>query len=135
MVIGILPYYLENFTISKNSLKNSKFFLLICFQDNSYPLFTFECNGDYVYDVSWSPTHSGIFACVDGTGTLDIWNLNKSFEQPSCSFNVDNCNRALNKLKWSLNGHEIIVGDDLGNISKLLLKTVIFSGMRNLTLC
>lgn len=39
------------------------------------PLYSFEDNGDYVYDVAWSPTHPALFAAVDGNGRLDLWNL------------------------------------------------------------
>uniref|UniRef100_A0A674A4V9 Dynein cytoplasmic 1 intermediate chain 2 n=1 Tax=Salmo trutta TaxID=8032 RepID=A0A674A4V9_SALTR len=35
---------------------------------------------DYVYDVMWSPTHPALFACVDGSGRLDLWNLNNDTE-------------------------------------------------------
>ena len=87
---------------------------IFVFKDNAIPIYTFECNGDYVYDVDWSPVHPAMFACVDGTGKLDIWNLNKNFEQASNSIVVGNGRRCLNKLKWSKNGTEISVGDDLG---------------------
>lgn len=85
--------------------------------DNSNPIHTFECNGDYVYDVCWSPIHPALFACVDGAGKLDLWNLNKDTEMPSASIDIDNGTRALNKLKWSRKGTEIAVGDDNGNLS------------------
>lgn len=85
--------------------------------DSGSPVHTFECNGDYVYDVSWSPTHPALFASVDGSGKLDIWNLNNDFELPSASYVIDNRTRALNRLKWSKNGLEIAVGDDHGQIS------------------
>jgi WD40 repeat protein len=48
-------------------------------QENK-PLYSFEDNGDYVYDVAWSPIHPALFAAVDGTGRLDLWNLNKDTE-------------------------------------------------------
>lgn len=35
---------------------------------NNKPLYSFEDNADYVYDVMWSPTHPALFACVDGMG-------------------------------------------------------------------
>ena len=44
------------------------------------PLYSFEDNGDYVYDVAWSPIHPAVFATVDGMGRLDIWNLNQDTE-------------------------------------------------------
>ena len=55
-----------------------------CFQ-NPRPLYSFEDNGDYVYDVQWSPIHPALFAAVDGTGRLDLWNLNNDTE-----VNLDN---------------------------------------------
>ena len=48
------------------------------------PLYSFEDNGDYVYDVEWSPIHPALFATVDGTGRLDLWNLNNDTEVSSC---------------------------------------------------
>ena len=86
-------------------------------KDSAYPIHTFECNGDYVYDVQWSPTHPALFACVDGGGKLDIWNLNSDFELPSATFELDNRTRALNRIKWSKSGQEIAVGDDHGQIT------------------
>ena len=44
-------------------------------------------------------------------------NLNNDFELPSATYELDNRTRALNRLKWSRNGHEIAVGDDHGQIS------------------
>lgn len=40
---------------------------------------------DSVYDVAWSPTHPALFASVDGTGRLDLWNLNQDTEAPIVS--------------------------------------------------
>lgn len=48
-------------------------------QENK-PLYSFEDNGDYVYDVAWSPIHPAVFATVDGMGRLDVWNLNQDTE-------------------------------------------------------
>ncbi len=45
-----------DWTIKLWSLKESK------------PLYSFEDNGDYVYDVAWSPIHPALFASVDGNG-------------------------------------------------------------------
>ncbi|KAG5262179.1 hypothetical protein AALO_G00293090 [Alosa alosa] len=52
---------------------------------NNKPLYSFEDNSDYVYDVMWSPTHPALFACVDGVGHLDLWNLNNETEVPTAS--------------------------------------------------
>lgn len=47
---------------------------------NNKPLYSFEDNSDYVYDVMWSPVHPAVFACVDGLGRVDLWNLNNDTE-------------------------------------------------------
>ena len=44
------------------------------------PLYSFEDNSDYIYDVAWSPIHPAVFAAVDGNGRLDIWNLTLDIE-------------------------------------------------------
>ena len=41
---------------------------------------SFEDNSDYVYDAQWSPIHPALFATCDGTGRLDMWNLNNDTE-------------------------------------------------------
>lgn len=61
-----------------------KIFLFI-FQETQ-PLYSFEHNSDYVFDVSWSPIHPALFACVDGLGNFDLWNLNCDTEV--CSLNI-----------------------------------------------
>lgn len=48
------------------------------------PLYSFEDNADYVYDVTWSPVHPAMFAAVDGMGRLDLWNLNNDTEVGAC---------------------------------------------------
>lgn len=79
-------------------------------------MYSFEHNSDYVYDVQWSPTHPALFACADGTGRLDLWNLINDAEVPTASLVVDGA-PALNKIRWSQNGHQLAVGDDQGKIS------------------
>nr|SVE75042.1 EOG090X03UT [Daphnia dolichocephala] len=79
------------------------------------PLYSFEDNGDYVYDVAWSPIHPAVFATVDGMGRLDVWNLNQDTEVPVTSINVDG-NPALNRVKWTQSGMNLTVGDDNGKI-------------------
>uniref|UniRef100_A0A8C5WQ73 Cytoplasmic dynein intermediate chain n=1 Tax=Laticauda laticaudata TaxID=8630 RepID=A0A8C5WQ73_LATLA len=82
---------------------------------NNKPLYSFEDNSDYVYDVMWSPTHPALFACVDGMGRLDLWNLNNDTEVPTASITVDG-NPALNHVRWTNSGREIAVGDSEGQI-------------------
>ncbi|EMP38673.1 Cytoplasmic dynein 1 intermediate chain 2 [Chelonia mydas] len=82
---------------------------------NNKPLYSFEDNSDYVYDVMWSPTHPALFACVDGMGRLDLWNLNSDTEVPTASITVEG-NPALNRVRWTHSGREIAVGDSEGQI-------------------
>ncbi|XP_067108518.1 dynein, cytoplasmic 1, intermediate chain 2a isoform X6 [Osmerus mordax] len=82
---------------------------------NNKPLYSFEDNSDYVYDVMWSPTHPALFACVDGVGHLDLWNLNNDTEVPTASVTVEG-NPALNRVRWAHSGREIAVGDSDGQI-------------------
>lgn len=82
---------------------------------NNKPLYAFEDNSDYVYDVMWSPTHPALFACVDGMGRLDLWNLNNDTEVPTASISVEG-NPALNRVRWTHSGREIAVGDSEGQI-------------------
>uniref|UniRef100_A0AAQ5YWW1 Dynein, cytoplasmic 1, intermediate chain 2a n=1 Tax=Amphiprion ocellaris TaxID=80972 RepID=A0AAQ5YWW1_AMPOC len=82
---------------------------------NNKPLYSFEDNSDYVYDVMWSPTHPALFACVDGVGHLDLWNLNNDTEVPTASVTVDG-NPALNRVRWAHSGKEIAVGDSDGRV-------------------
>ncbi|XP_063054308.1 cytoplasmic dynein 1 intermediate chain 1 isoform X1 [Engraulis encrasicolus] len=79
------------------------------------PLYSFEDNADYVYDVMWSPVHPAIFASVDGMGRLDLWNLNKDTEVPTASVAVEgSC--ALNRVRWATGGREVAVGDSEGHV-------------------
>ncbi|XP_076221658.1 cytoplasmic dynein 1 intermediate chain short wing isoform X16 [Nomia melanderi] len=79
------------------------------------PLYSFEHNGDYVYDVAWSPTHPALFAAVDDSGRLDLWNLNQDTEVPTASVMIDGC-PALNRVSWTPSGLHVTVGDDTGKI-------------------
>lgn len=81
-------------------------------------MYSFEHNSDYVYDVQWSPTNPAVFACADGTGRLDLWNLLNDTEVPSASIVIDG-QPALNKIRWNPAGHQIAIGDDQGRINLL----------------
>ncbi|XP_054711896.1 cytoplasmic dynein 1 intermediate chain 2-like isoform X2 [Uloborus diversus] len=79
------------------------------------PLYSFEHNSDYVFDVSWSPVHPALFACVDGLGNLDLWNLNCDTELPTVGTLIDG-SPALNRVAWTHSGHHVSVGDCNGKI-------------------
>uniref|UniRef100_A0AAR2LE00 Dynein, cytoplasmic 1, intermediate chain 2b n=1 Tax=Pygocentrus nattereri TaxID=42514 RepID=A0AAR2LE00_PYGNA len=82
---------------------------------NTKPLYSFEDNSDYVYDVMWSPAHPALFACVDGVGHLDLWNLNNETEVPTASVTVEG-SPALNRVRWANSGREVAVGDSEGQV-------------------
>ncbi|XP_019867618.1 cytoplasmic dynein 1 intermediate chain isoform X6 [Aethina tumida] len=92
-----------DWTIKLWSLKDSK------------PIYSFEDNGDYVLDVKWSPNHPALFAAVDGSGRLDLWNLNQDTEVPAASVTVEGA-PALNKVSWTPSGLHVTVGDNQGKI-------------------
>lgn len=82
-------------------------------KEKSTPICSFEEYDDYVYDIRWSPVHPALFATVDGTGRLLIWNLNQDSELPF--FEKQVVNHSLSKLRWSPDGRRIAVGDSLGH--------------------
>uniref|UniRef100_A0A8C9SVK5 Cytoplasmic dynein 1 intermediate chain 1 n=1 Tax=Scleropages formosus TaxID=113540 RepID=A0A8C9SVK5_SCLFO len=79
------------------------------------PLYSFEDNADYVYDVMWSPVHPALFAAVDGMGRLDLWNLNSDTEVPTASVTIEGA-PALNRVRWAPSGREVAVGDSEGRV-------------------
>lgn len=78
-------------------------------------MYSFEDNGDYVGDVAWSPIHPALFAGVDASGRLDLWNLNADTEVPTASTVVDG-SPALNRVSWTPSGTHVTTGDDNGKI-------------------
>ncbi|XP_021706115.1 cytoplasmic dynein 1 intermediate chain isoform X13 [Aedes aegypti] len=83
-------------------------------KDNK-PLYSFEDNSDYVMDVAWSPIHPALFAGVDGSGRLDLWNLNQDTEVPTASVVVEG-QPALNRVSWTPSGLHVTVGDEAGRV-------------------
>uniref|UniRef100_A0A668T305 Dynein, cytoplasmic 1, intermediate chain 2a n=1 Tax=Oreochromis aureus TaxID=47969 RepID=A0A668T305_OREAU len=80
---------------------------------NNKPLYSFEDNSDYVYDVMWSPTHPALFACVDGVGHLDLWNLNNDTETRYSYLDFDLFNHIRScAFTW----FKIAVGDSDGQV-------------------
>ncbi|CAH8493998.1 unnamed protein product [Dicrocoelium dendriticum] len=90
------------------------------------PLHTFDDYFDYVYDVCWSPVHPAVFATVDGTGRLDVWNINQDVEVPTAQYviggpsNVEKASTghvALNKCRWDCTGSYLAAGDNHGRVT------------------
>lgn len=66
-------------------------------------------------DVAWSPINPALFAGVDGSGRLDLWNLNQDTEVPVASVVVEGA-PALNRVSWTPSGLHVTIGDDAGRI-------------------
>jgi dynein intermediate chain len=86
---------------------------------------------DYMSDVKWSPVHPGLFATACSNGTLGLWNLASSLDEPltgaaGLSLMGDSSdatiaaaaesstagakqNRGLNKIRWSGDGRRLAV--------------------------
>lgn len=73
------------------------------------PLKSFDEADDYIADVSWSPSHPAIFATVDGSGNVDIYNLNKNSDVAIRRITVPNY-RGINKLRWAKSGDALLIG-------------------------
>ena len=82
---------------------------------NNKPLYSFEDNSDYVMDVAWSPINPALFAAVDGSGRLDLWNLTQDTEVPTVSLVIEG-SPALNRVTWTPSGLHLVVGDDSGRL-------------------
>ena len=52
---------------------------------------------------------------MDGTGRLDLWNLNSDTEVPTASVVVEGA-PALNRVSWTQSGLHVTAGDDSGKI-------------------
>jgi dynein intermediate chain len=74
---------------------------------------------DLVFDAKWSPVRPGVFALVDGAGTLEIWDLNTDIEIPVAKVTPSERvggggmwkKRSLNRCAWERSeGKRIAVG-------------------------
>ena len=62
---------------------------------------------DVVYDAAWSPIKPGVFSLVDGTGNVEVWDLNIDTEVPMAKTQPSvrpggrsMMSRSLNKVAW-----------------------------------
>ena len=102
---------------------------------------------DAVYDAKWSPTRPGVFGCVDGAGSFDVYDINTSSEIAVASARPSHYERdmlysrkSLNTLAWGKStGRHVAVGGldgaatvfELGNeISGLETKTDAWLGVK-----
>ena len=67
------------------------------------PALDLPARDDAVYDAKWSPVKPGVFACVDGSGALEVWDLCVDVEVPIARAVPERDglrNRSLNKCAW-----------------------------------
>ena len=79
---------------------------------------------DVVYDARWAPYKPGVFALVDGAGTVEVWDLTSDIEVPACTGTPDtnkkaaqngSLARSLNKVVWEdREGKRLAVGGAAG---------------------
>ncbi|KAL3827180.1 hypothetical protein ACHAXA_006735 [Cyclostephanos tholiformis] len=96
------------------------------------PLTSFLSNSyDYMCDAQWSPVHPSIFATASSNGTINIWNLAITLDQPVSGTEgipIDggapgnpssSSYQGLNRLQWSSDGRRLAVasGDKLHVLS------------------
>lgn len=83
---------------------------------------------DVVYDARWSPHKPGVFALVDGAGSLEIWDLNLDIEVPVVKTTPETNNiasrgggyaaKSLDKVMWEeKEGRKVAVGGASGVVS------------------
>ena len=85
------------------------------------PLMTWMSHSyDYMTNVQWSPIHPSVFATSCCDGSVHLWNLSVSMDQPLTGFDgimvesttTDDSkasSRALNHIQWSLDGRRLAV--------------------------
>lgn len=63
-------------------------------------------------DISWSPTHVSMFACLDASGCLVLYNLNEDAEVPIATVPIAIAGG--NKISWDREGKNISIGGSDG---------------------
>jgi dynein intermediate chain len=71
---------------------------------------------DYMSDVAWSTTHPSLFATASSNGSVGLWNLATSLDEPITGPegivvqpDAMSSGVGLNKLKWSADGRRLAV--------------------------
>ena len=78
------------------------------------PLLTFNQSKDYVYSAKWHPLNPSIFATADGSGYIDLWDLNRDRGIPTFRYDLKT---SINKIAWSCDGKRLAAGDINGHIA------------------
>ena len=86
---------------------------------NNGPISVFDQMTDYVYDVKWNiGGKPGVFACCDGEGKINLFDLTKDFKHPICEpiKITERKNIAATTIEWTLDGKYLACGDSDGNV-------------------
>jgi dynein intermediate chain len=78
------------------------------------PIFSFDIYDDYIFDTKWNPVHPAVFAVAEGTGIVDLWNLNKDVEMPISR--MKSSKEAINKIAWGSDGDMLATGNCNGEV-------------------
>lgn len=84
---------------------------------HSKPLMSYVSHSyDYMSDVAWSPTHPSLFATASSNGSIGLWNLATSLDEPITGPDgivvqpdAMSSGVGLNKVKWSADGRRLAV--------------------------
>lgn len=73
---------------------------------------------DMVYDVAWSPVRPSLFTSVDGSGTLELWDLTSPDPEIPVAWTRSEYPRALNKVCWETGpeGRKVVTGSLDGRV-------------------
>jgi len=119
----------DGISLSRGFARGAKGLVLTCGVDwttklwapayTDKPLLNFLSHSyDYMCDVQWSPAHPSVFATASSNGTLAMWNLAASIDEPvtgldgvpiekkESSTSSDQF-RSINKIKWSNDGRRL----------------------------
>lgn len=105
----LLPMHHDNLLLTSSLDSTVKLWSL---EHPELPVLSFEPSSEYISDVRWSPVHPALFAVADSSGRVSLWNVLKDVEVAAVSDKISE--HSLNKIRWSLDGKNIIFGDASG---------------------
>ena len=91
------------------------------------PIFTIDSNDDSIYSSKWCPIKASVFACGDGSGHIDFWDLIYSRDVPKVRYTSNEGNDIITKLCWIDDGKKIIYGNNDGSVKVISLGKDIYT--------
>ncbi|KAL3868793.1 hypothetical protein ACJMK2_041553 [Sinanodonta woodiana] len=89
-------------------------------QDHSRPVLNFFSSTKAVYDVTWSPRSSTVFACVN-EGGVEVWDLSWSTLDPRIVHTLPSSHAKMTSVAFAKNSECLLVGDSEGQVTVLQL--------------